>query len=147
MVSTLIFLYCLCIYCHIQFTYFADEIQIRKIVLWLEANKIKKCSSNNASFFKNINSQDWPKHFDSYKRQVGCPSFANRLEEVEWLLGYVIQQEYSSKSNFLQLKTCYSLMVLLFSENVYKQHAVENIKSLNVPSVVAENPLDKLDCK
>ncbi|ENN74646.1 hypothetical protein YQE_08765, partial [Dendroctonus ponderosae] len=32
-----------------------------------------------------------------------------------------------------------------FSENVYLKHAVENIKTCNVPSVVAENPLDKLD--
>lgn len=37
----------------------------------------------------------------------------------------------------------------LFSylENVYNQHTVGQIKSENVPNVVAENPLDKLDCK
>lgn len=34
-----------------------------------------------------------------------------------------------------------------FLENVCNQHAVENIKTENVPNVVAENPLDKLDCK
>lgn len=33
------------------------------------------------------------------------------------------------------------------AEDVYNKHAVENIESERVPNVVAENPLDKLDCK
>lgn len=37
--------------------------------------------------------------------------------------------------------------VFLFLENVYLKYAVENIRSTNAPTVVAENPLDKLDCK
>jgi len=36
---------------------------------------------------------------------------------------------------------------LWFAENVYIKHAVENIITSNVPKVVAENPLDKLDCR
>ena len=37
-------------------------------------------------------------------------------------------------------------MIVSFLENLYLKHAVDNIKTSNVPSVVAENPLDKLDC-
>lgn len=37
--------------------------------------------------------------------------------------------------------------VLRFVEKVYIKHAVENIITSNVPKVVAENPLDKLDCR
>lgn len=71
----------------------SDENELRKIIVWLEQNKIKKYKSPN---FMKINAQDWPKNFESYKNQLGCPTFSSRIEEVQWLLGYVIQQEYSN---------------------------------------------------
>lgn len=113
--------------------------------MWLETNKIKRGSPAN---FKNITAQDWIKHFEDYKKALGCPAFTYRIEEVEWILGYVLQQEYSSKSkNNKQILTLPTPLTLTLSEDVYTKHAVENIKSISEPNVVAENPLDRLDCK
>lgn len=128
-------------------SFFQDENHLRRVIVWLEETKLKKY--NNLQQLKNVNHPEWPNYLESYKKAVGCPAFANRTEEVQWLLGYVIQQEYSGKSNdynafsFAHIFLCF----LLHPENSYNQHAVEHIKSVNVPNVVAENPLDKLDCK
>lgn len=69
--------------------------------MWLEETKLKKC--NNLQQLKNVNHPDWLNYFENYKKTVGCPQLSTRTEEVEWLLGSVIQQEYSEKSKPLML--------------------------------------------
>lgn len=39
------------------------------------------------------------------------------------------------------------LVIPFFPEQVYLKHAVDKMKTSNVPNVVTENPLDKLDCE
>lgn len=104
-----------------------EEKTVRDIVIWLESNKIKSASQHVYNGLKNVNSNDWPKYFDQYKDSLGCPVLSSQLEELQWLLGKAVQMETSK------------------NRNVYLKHAVDNIKTSNVPSVVAENPLDKLD--
>lgn len=115
------------------------------MIVWLEETKLKKY--NNLQQLRNVNHPEWPSCFEHYKKVVGCPQFATRTEDVQWLLGYVVQQEYSGKSK--RSKPCfyYKKHLCCSLENVYNQHAVEHIKADNVPNVVAENPLDKLDCE
>lgn len=72
-----------------------DENQLRGIVVWLVENKLKNVNSGN---LKNVSSPDWPKIFEKLKTAIGCPRFSSRIEEVQWLLGYAIEREYSSKS-------------------------------------------------
>lgn len=105
----------------------SEEKTIRNIVIWLETNKIKSASQHVFNGLKNVNSNDWFKYFDQYKDSLGCPVLTSQLEELQWLLGKAVQMETSK------------------NKNVYIKHAVDNIKTSNVPSVVAENPLDKLD--
>jgi len=106
---------------------FSEEKTVRNIVLWLESNRIKSASQHVYNGLKNVNSKDWPKYFDQYKDSLGCPVLSSQLEELQWLLGRAVQMENSK------------------NKNIYIKHAVDNIKISNVPSVVAENPLDKLD--
>lgn len=72
---------------------FIDENQLRKVIAWIDEKWTRKCNP-----LRNINSADWIKHFETYKTQLGCPTFQTRLEELQWLIGYVVQQEYSKKS-------------------------------------------------
>lgn len=66
------------------------------MIVWLEETKIKKY--NNLQQLKNVNDPEWLTYLASYMKVIGCPEFSSRSEEVEWLLGYVVQQEYSGKS-------------------------------------------------
>lgn len=106
---------------------FAEEKTLRNVVVWLELNKFQRAKQSTLNGLKNVSSKDWTIHFDDYKECFGCPPLSSQVEEVHWLLGQAIQNETSK------------------NRNVYLKHAVENIKTSNVPSVVAENPLDKLD--
>ncbi|XP_050295253.1 RNA transcription, translation and transport factor protein [Anthonomus grandis grandis] len=105
----------------------SDEKTFRAVILWLETNKIKGASQHVLGGLKNQNSNDWNKYFDQYKDSMGCPVLGSSLEELHWLLGQAVQMHTSK------------------NKNLYLKHAVDNIKSSSVPSVVAENPLDKLD--
>ncbi|XP_068894364.1 RNA transcription, translation and transport factor protein [Tenebrio molitor] len=104
-----------------------DVTTFRKIVVWLEQNKIQKASPNVQNGLKNIASGDWPNNFVKYKEELGCPNLQTPQEQLQWLLGFAVQIETHNKSD------------------LYVKHAVENLQSTNVPSVVAENPLDKLN--
>ncbi|CAH0550762.1 unnamed protein product [Brassicogethes aeneus] len=95
----------------------------RQIVSWLNENHIKRPNKT----LKNVNSQDWDKDFEQYKKELGCPIFKTNLEDLQWILGYAIQNE------------------TINNKEKYIKHAVENLKICNVPDVVTENPLDKLD--
>jgi hypothetical protein len=106
-----------------------DVTTFRKIVVWLEQNKIQKASPNVQNGLKNIASGDWPNNFVKYKEELGCPNLQTPQEQLQWLLGFAVQVETHNKSD------------------LYVKHAVENLQSTNVPSVVAENPLDKLNCE
>ncbi|XP_066262709.1 RNA transcription, translation and transport factor protein isoform X1 [Euwallacea similis] len=105
-----------------------EEKTLREVVLWLETNKLKSGSQQVTNGLKNSSSNDWNNYFDQYKDSLGCPMLGSQVEELQWLLGKAIQMETTKNT-----------------ECAYLKHAVENIKTANIPSVVAENPLDKLD--
>ncbi|CAH1162939.1 unnamed protein product [Phaedon cochleariae] len=109
-----------------------DENTFRKVIAWTEMNRIQRAPPNIVNILKNINARDWQEVYTDYKDRMGCPALSSKLEELHWLLGYAVQLETQK------------------NRNVYLKHAVENLQSTNVvPSVVAENLLDKLDfrCK
>ncbi|CAG9829468.1 unnamed protein product [Diabrotica balteata] len=103
-----------------------DENTFKSIIIWLEANKIRKAPNDIINQLKN-NNRDWHNTFSKYKDGIGCPPLKNRAEELQWILGYAVQLETQK------------------NKNIYLKHAVENLQSKNVPAVVAENVLDKLD--
>nr|CAI5860929.1 unnamed protein product [Callosobruchus analis] len=105
----------------------SDEATFRRIIAWLEVNIIRQAPNVIANNLKNITARDWEEIYNRYKDSLGCPALGSKLEELQWILGYTAQVETNA------------------NRNVYQKHAVENIKSKNVPDVVAENPLDKLN--
>ncbi|KAG5894835.1 hypothetical protein JTB14_033678 [Gonioctena quinquepunctata] len=104
-----------------------DEKSFKNVVVWLEMNRIRHAPPNIVNFLKNTNSRDWGRVYNEYKDSMGCPVLESKTEELQWLLGYAVQLE--TRQN----------------KNLYLKHAVENLQSSNVPCVVAENSLDKLD--
>jgi hypothetical protein len=82
-------------------TYFIDVTTFRKIVVWLEQNKIQKASPNVQNGLKNIGSGDWPNNFVKYKEELGCPNLQTPQEQLQWLLGFAVQVETHNKSNLL----------------------------------------------
>ncbi|RZC40914.1 UPF0568 protein, partial [Asbolus verrucosus] len=73
-----------------------DENTFRKIVIWLEQNKIKKANANLQNGLKNISSNDWPNSYRKYKEELGCPNLQTQQEQLQWLLGYAVQNETHS---------------------------------------------------
>ncbi|KAG5875323.1 hypothetical protein JTB14_003328 [Gonioctena quinquepunctata] len=104
-----------------------DDNTFKKLVIWLENNRIQKAPSTLVNSLRNINSRDWDTAYLKYRDGLGCPVLESKLEELQWILGYAVQME--TKQN----------------RNKYMKHAVENLQKSNVPCVVAENLLDKLD--
>ncbi|KAK5647616.1 hypothetical protein RI129_002508 [Pyrocoelia pectoralis] len=104
-----------------------DEKQFRKVIAWLEENKIKKYKSNNRPI-SDINSSNWKKSFEQYKKDVSCPVKSNlTIEELDWFVNFALDIEY------------------LKNKSKYDQHSLAVLKSTSIPNVVADNPLDCLD--
>ncbi|CAG9766270.1 unnamed protein product [Ceutorhynchus assimilis] len=106
---------------------FSNEKTVREIVLWLETNKLKSAKSSVLKGLQSQNSEEWNKHFEEYTGSCGGFSFNSPLEKLHWLLAKALCNEYAK------------------NKQLYNSHAVEKIKASNVPKVVAENPLDRLD--
>lgn len=105
-----------------------DENEFKKIISWLEVNKIKLNNQHIASQLNNLKSSDWDKNFDDYKGKLGCPvTIKTRAAELDWFLGHALQIEYENQ------------------KNVWNKHAIEKLKTSNVPNVIADNPLDNLN--
>lgn len=104
-----------------------DEQQFRKLIAWLEENKIKKYKADKRAI-SDTNSSNWKSSFEQYKQDVLCPIKPNLIiEELDWFLNFALDIEY------------------LKNKTKYEQHSLAVIKSASIPNVVADNPLDCLD--
>lgn len=84
---------------HILLFFYLDENEFRKIIVWLEKNKIKKYKESNLKSIINVQSSEWNKEFEKYKSALACPiKNNNTIENLEWFLQYVIKLKYSSNS-------------------------------------------------
>lgn len=67
---------------------------IKKLVSWLEDQKIRQYKIDDRKDLHNVSSDQWPAHFDKYLGDVGCPGFETQLDRVEWLIGLAVKLEY-----------------------------------------------------
>lgn len=74
----------------------------------------------------------WPKAYDKYKADLGCPPFQNRLEELEWILSYAIRLEYTDNLPEYQQIT---------AAKVSESEKVSN------PTTASKNPFDAMDMR
>ena len=78
---------------------FPDDQQFKKLIMWLESTKIKRCKPDLLKQLSNVNSNNWHATFEKYKQELGCPSnISGREAEIDWIAGYALKKEYANKS-------------------------------------------------
>ncbi|XP_011504365.1 PREDICTED: UPF0568 protein C14orf166 homolog [Ceratosolen solmsi marchali] len=106
-----------------------DKQHIKKLVLWLENQKIRQYKLDDRKDLNNIASADWQLYFEKYLKDVGCPEFETQLSKIEWLIGLAVKLE--------------------FEDNHEKYKSVESsrtkVKNIIDSIVSTTNPLDNLD--
>lgn len=106
-----------------------DQQHFRKLVLWLEDQKIRQYKVEDRKELRNITSDQWDQAFEKYCADVACPITTNNLDKLEWLVDCAIRLEYEDDIKKYQ------------NAKSSKAKAKEAV----VPDVKSTNPLDKLD--
>uniref|UniRef100_A0A8C0AXN9 RNA transcription, translation and transport factor protein n=1 Tax=Buteo japonicus TaxID=224669 RepID=A0A8C0AXN9_9AVES len=69
-------------------------------IVWLEDQKIRHYKIEDRGNLRNIHSDDWPKSFEKYMKDVNCPfKIQERQETVDWLLGLAVRLEYGDNAD------------------------------------------------
>ncbi|NWS34959.1 RTRAF protein, partial [Polioptila caerulea] len=77
-----------------------DETEFRNFIVWLEDQKIRHYKIEDRGNLRNIHSEDWPKSFEKYMKDVNCPfKIQERQETVDWLLGLAVRLEYGDNAD------------------------------------------------
>ncbi|XP_031841079.1 RNA transcription, translation and transport factor protein [Nomia melanderi] len=108
-----------------------DPQHFRKVIVWLEDQKIRQYDIQDRKELRDLKSDTWPKTFAKYREAVGCPVSSSNLDQLEWLLGYAIWLEAENNSEE-------------YSENI-KEMKLKVKKEAMVPKLKSKNPLDNLD--
>ncbi|KAF7391770.1 hypothetical protein HZH68_011313 [Vespula germanica] len=67
----------------------------RKVVIWLEDQKIRLYTIEKRNDLRNIKSDKWPEVFQKYCKDIDCPITTNPLDQLEWLIGRAVNLEYA----------------------------------------------------
>ncbi|XP_015430525.1 PREDICTED: UPF0568 protein C14orf166 homolog [Dufourea novaeangliae] len=108
-----------------------DPQHFRKIVIWLEDQKIRQYDIQIRKELRDLKSDAWLKVFAKYCADVNCPVSGDTLNQLEWLIGHAIWLESENTSED-------------YSENV-KEMKLKRKKEAMLPQLKSKNPLDNLD--
>ncbi|EFN82210.1 RNA transcription, translation and transport factor protein [Harpegnathos saltator] len=108
-----------------------NDQHFRKVIVWLEDQKIRHYTIDDRAPLRDITSPEWPKVFEKYCNDVKCPITKNAADQLEWFIGYAIWLEFGDD--------CQKYQGVLGS----KAKVIDN--QANVPNVKSINPLDNLD--
>ncbi|EGI67192.1 PREDICTED: UPF0568 protein C14orf166 homolog [Acromyrmex echinatior] len=103
----------------------------RKVIVWLEDQKIRHYTIEDRQKLRDITSSEWPKTFEKYCNDVDCPITKNEIDQLEWFIGYAIWLEFGDDCQKYQ--------------QVIGSKAKDVKKEMKVPSIKSTNPLDNLD--
>ncbi|KAK0079046.1 hypothetical protein PV325_003979 [Microctonus aethiopoides] len=104
-----------------------DVQHFRKLVSWLEDQKIRHYTIQDRINLREINANDWDKTFEKYLLDLGCPITTENLNKLEWLINLAVKLEFEDNLKKYQVKKS------------------EPQNDAAIPSVVTKNPLDNLD--
>lgn len=78
-----------------------DAEHFRKLVSWLEDQKIRHYTIQDRASLRDIYKNEWEKSFEKYLLDLGCPITTSNLDKLEWLISLAVKLEYSDdcKSN------------------------------------------------
>lgn len=81
---------------------------VKKLVCWLENQKIRHYKIEDRQGLHNIGSNQWFQVFDKYLQDVGCLINSNSYtDKIEWLVGLAVRMEYEDNSMFSINSTAY----------------------------------------
>ncbi|XP_078262829.1 RNA transcription, translation and transport factor protein [Rhinoraja longicauda] len=82
-----------------------DDVGFRNLIVWLEDQKIRHYKIEERGNLRNVQNNEWPKHFEKFLADVNCPFKAQeRQENLDWLLGLAVRLEYAD--NVDKYKNC-----------------------------------------
>lgn len=96
-----------------------DPQHFRKVVLWLEDQKIRQYDIQDRKDLRNIKSEYWPKAFAKYCKDVQCPIFDNDVDQLEWLIGCAIWLEADNDSKYFLTNGIINILLFKFCNSVY----------------------------
>ncbi|XP_029174232.1 RNA transcription, translation and transport factor protein [Nylanderia fulva] len=102
----------------------------RKVIVWLEDQKIRYYKIEDRKQLRDITSLEWPKAFEKYCNDMKCPITKNEADQLEWFLGYAVLLEFEDD--------CQKYQQVVGSKAKVKEE-------VKVPCIKSTNPLDNLD--
>jgi len=78
----------------------SDENQFRRLVVWLEDQKIRLLTIDERVPLRAVESDDWPSQFTKYLDRLQCPlkpSTSPPVSIISWLLGAAVRLEFGEK--------------------------------------------------
>lgn len=111
-----------------------DQKSFRKIIVWLEDQKIRHYKIDERAELRKTNSEEWMKAFEKYKNDLNCPKeLKSEFDQLKWICNYAVKLEYLDNKEEYQNFT--SQMI----------RDAEQVSS--APSSKSTNPFDNFDCK
>lgn len=107
-----------------------DPQHFRKLVVWLEDQKIRHYKIEDRNDLRNMNSDHWLETFNKYCDDAACPINTEPIDRLEWLVGFAVKLEF--EDNYKK----------------YQPMTGSSLKEMNKPaepSIKSSNPLDNLD--
>ncbi|XP_012538552.1 RNA transcription, translation and transport factor protein [Monomorium pharaonis] len=103
----------------------------RKVIVWLEDQKIRLYTIEDRQKLRDITSPEWPNIFEKYCNDVNCSiTNKNEVDLLEWFLGYAIWLEFGDD--------CKKYQQVIGSK-------AKNKEEVKVPNIKSTNPLDTLN--
>jgi len=78
-----------------------DQAQFRRLVVWLEDQKIRQLTIDERGGLRAVQSDQWPKAFQQYLYKLSCPLGSDSLSTplTFWLLNHAIKLEFGEASD------------------------------------------------
>jgi len=77
-----------------QYCNVSDTQHFRKVIVWLEDQKIRHYTIEDRKKLRDITSSEWPNTFEKYCDDVKCPITKNESDQLEWFIGYALRLEF-----------------------------------------------------
>jgi len=90
-----------CITILMQYCNVSDTQHFRKVIVWLEDQKIRHYTIEDRKKLRDITSSEWPNTFEKYCDDVKCPITKNEIDQLEWFIGYALRLEFEDDCKYL----------------------------------------------
>jgi RLL motif containing protein 1 len=112
-----------------------DQTSFKRVILWLEDQKIRHYKIDERADLRKVNSDDWNKAFEKYRNDLNCPKeLKSELDQLKWICNYAVKLEYLDNRDEYQSVT----------SQVVKEAQHQSNQD---PTNKSTNPFDNLDCK